>query len=83
MQLFQVLLVVWNINENWYTGLVFLLGDEAIRMVVAEGRRVAEGLTGPRKANLQHLCNETEMLTNKLSDYCRKGMVSYICLLSC
>lgn len=49
------------------------LGEQATRMVVAEGRKVAESLTGPQRAELLRLCDETEILTNQLSDLIRRG----------
>ncbi|XP_046326075.1 vinculin-like isoform X2 [Haliotis rufescens] len=49
------------------------LGEEATRMVVSEGRRVAQCCSGPQRQELLRLCDETEILTNQLSDLCRKG----------
>ncbi|KAL3841953.1 hypothetical protein ACJMK2_020030 [Sinanodonta woodiana] len=49
------------------------LGEQATRMVVADGRRVANTCTGPRRSELLRLCDETEILTNQLSDLIRKG----------
>jgi len=45
-------------------------------MVVAEGRKLAQSLSGTKKANLQQLCNDVEQLTYQLSDMCRRGQVS-------
>ena len=44
-------------------------------MIIGEGRTVADGLQGAKKAEMVRLCDETEILTNQLSDLCRKGMV--------
>ncbi len=44
-------------------------------MMIAEGRKIAEGLPAPKKAELMRLCDEAEILTNQLSDLCRKGQV--------
>lgn len=49
------------------------LGEQATRMVVADGRRVAEACTGPIRSELLRLCDETEILTNQLSDLIAKG----------
>ena len=45
-------------------------------MVVAEGRKLAQSLSGTKKANLQQLCDDVEQLTYQLSDMCRRGQVS-------
>ena len=42
-------------------------------MVVADGRRVAEACSGPIRSELLRLCDETEILTNQLSDLITKG----------
>ncbi len=44
-------------------------------MIIAEGRKVAEGLEGAKKADLLRNCDEAEILCNQLADYCRRGMV--------
>ena len=43
--------------------------------MVADGRKVAEGLQGPKRAELLQACNDVERLTDQLSDLCRKGQV--------
>ena len=45
-------------------------------MVVADGRRIAEGCSGPLRSDLLRLCDETEILTNQLADLIAKGQVS-------
>ena len=50
-------------------------GEQAARQIVNEGRRVADKLLGPKRAEMQRLCDEAEMLTNQLADLCRRGMV--------
>ncbi|ELU06809.1 hypothetical protein CAPTEDRAFT_221766 [Capitella teleta] len=50
------------------------LGEEAIRLVIAEGRQIAQGLPDPQRSEMFRLCDETEMLTQQLSDLCRSGM---------
>ena len=45
-------------------------------MVVADGRRIAEACTNPLRSELLRLCDETEILTNQLSDLIAKGQVS-------
>ena len=54
-----------------------MTGEEAARMVVAEGRKLAQSLSGARKANMQQLCDEVEQLTYQLGDMCRRGQVSH------
>lgn len=44
-------------------------------MMVSDGRKIAEGLQGPRRAEMLQLCGEVESLTDQLSDLCRRGMV--------
>lgn len=57
--------------------IMFLLtGEEAIRLVIAEGRQIAQGLPDPQRSEMFRLCDETEMLTQQLSDLCRSGMVT-------
>ena len=56
--------------------LCFVAGESATRLVVDEGRRVANCCTGPQRQELLRLCDETEILTNQLSDLCRRGQVS-------
>ena len=50
-----------------------LSGEQATRMVVADGRRVAEACSGPARSELLRLCDETEILCNQLSDLIAKG----------
>jgi len=52
------------------------IGEQATRMVVADGRRIAEGCSGPLRSDLLRLCDETEILTNQLADLIAKGQVS-------
>lgn len=67
---------------------ILFVGQQAARMMVSDGRKVAEGLQGPRRAEMLQLCGEVESLTDQLSDLCRKGMVrlrhdrswEYICI---
>lgn len=58
-----------NILLTWFTG------EQATRMVVAEGRRVADSCRGPQRSELLRLCDETEILTSQLSDLIKKGQV--------
>jgi vinculin len=46
----------------------FFTGEQATKLVVAEGRKVADSCTGPQRSELLRLCDETEILTNQLSD---------------
>ena len=50
-------------------------GEASSHLVVDEGRRVASFLTGPQRQELLRLCDETEILTNQLSDVMRNGQV--------
>lgn len=54
-----------------------IAGEQATRMVVADGRRIAEGCSGPLRSDLLRLCDETEILTNQLSDLIAKGQVGF------
>ena len=55
-------------------------GEAATRMVMQEGRKVANCCTGPQRQELLRLCDESEILTNQLADLCNKGMVGWVCL---
>ncbi|XP_062603621.1 vinculin-like, partial [Saccostrea cucullata] len=49
------------------------LGEQATRLVVAEGRKIANSCTEPQRTELLRLCDETEILTNQLADLIRNG----------
>ncbi|CAL1528303.1 unnamed protein product [Lymnaea stagnalis] len=49
------------------------LGEAATRMIVNEGRKVANCCTGPQRQELLRLCDEVEILTNQLSDLSKRG----------
>ncbi|XP_065159555.1 vinculin isoform X6 [Atheta coriaria] len=49
------------------------LGKRAIALIVEEGRKVAEGLPGHHKAEVQQLCDEVEALSKRLSELCAQG----------
>nr|XP_006817880.1 PREDICTED: vinculin-like [Saccoglossus kowalevskii] len=49
------------------------LGQQALRMVINEGRKVAEGCSGPERVRLHQLCDDCERLTNQLADLCARG----------
>lgn len=51
-------------------------GQQAARMMISDAHKVAEGLQGPKRAEILQLCNEVENLTDQLNDLARKGMVS-------
>ena len=55
---------------------MYFTGEEATRMIIEEGRKVAEGLEGAKKADLLRNCDEAEILCNQLSDLCRRGLVN-------
>lgn len=50
------------------------LGQRAIALIVDEGRRVAEGLSGHQKAEVMALCDEVEQLSHDFSQMCNNGL---------
>jgi hypothetical protein len=65
-------------NESTVVLFLFLTGEQAIRQIVQEGRKVADNMpNGAKKGEVLRLCDEVEMLTNQLADLSRKGLVSY------
>lgn len=50
------------------------LGQRAIALIIAEGKKVAEGLPGIQRAEILSLCDEVDYLSNQLSDLCRRGL---------
>lgn len=51
-------------------------GRRAIGLIVEEGRRVAEGLTGHEKAELLQLCDEVDTLANQYAKLCAAGLAN-------
>ncbi|XP_021932459.1 vinculin isoform X6 [Zootermopsis nevadensis] len=49
------------------------LGQQAIALIVTEGKKVADGLPGIHKAEILGLCDEVDILSRQLSDLCRRG----------
>ncbi|CAG5125329.1 unnamed protein product, partial [Candidula unifasciata] len=49
------------------------LGESATRLVVSEGQKVASCCTGPQRQELLKLCEESEILTNQISELKKKG----------
>ncbi|XP_042236631.1 vinculin-like isoform X8 [Homarus americanus] len=49
------------------------LGQQAIALIVEEGKRVAAGLTGPAQTGILALCEEVDSLSQQLSEMCRRG----------
>ncbi|KAK2722874.1 hypothetical protein QYM36_003163, partial [Artemia franciscana] len=49
------------------------LGQQAIGLIVAEGKRVAEGLAGENRTEIISLCNQVDSLSRQLGDLCRSG----------
>ncbi|XP_050719809.1 vinculin-like isoform X14 [Eriocheir sinensis] len=49
------------------------LGQQAIGLIVEEGKKVASGLTGPAKTGILALCEEVDSLSQQLSEMCRRG----------
>ena len=62
-----------TVNLNQFT--CDAAGEEATRLIVDEGRKVAIGLQGTERTNLIRTCDEVEMLTDQLSELCRMGQV--------
>ncbi|XP_055532948.1 vinculin [Wyeomyia smithii] len=50
------------------------LGQRAIALIVDEGRKVAEGLSGHQKAEVMQLCDEVEQLSHDFSQLCSNGL---------
>ncbi|XP_055612163.1 vinculin [Uranotaenia lowii] len=50
------------------------LGQRAIALIVDEGRRVAEGLSGHQKAEVMQLCDEVEQLSHDFSQMAANGL---------
>ncbi|GAB6023144.1 hypothetical protein CHUAL_007224 [Chamberlinius hualienensis] len=50
------------------------LGQQAIQLVVEEGRKVAEGLPYAQKNEIMALCNEVDSLQRQLADLCHRGL---------
>lgn len=50
------------------------LGQQAIQLVVEEGRKVAEGLPTAQKNEIMALSNDVDNLSRQLADLCRRGM---------
>ena len=55
-----------------------LTGQLAARLIATEGRKIADSLVGQQRADVLQLCNEVDMLTDQLSDLCKRGLVSNI-----
>jgi len=49
------------------------LGQQAIALIVEEGRKVAQGLQGAQRAEILALCNQVDSLSRQLGDLCRSG----------
>ncbi|KAK7590064.1 hypothetical protein V9T40_001677 [Parthenolecanium corni] len=50
------------------------LGQRAIALIIAEGKKVADGLPGIQRAEILSLCDEVDYLSNQLNDLCRRGL---------
>ncbi|XP_063234336.1 vinculin isoform X6 [Bacillus rossius redtenbacheri] len=50
------------------------LGQQAIALIVHEGKKVADGLPGVHKAEILGLCDEVDILSRQLNDLCRRGL---------
>jgi len=54
-----------------------VLGLNAVRLVTAESRKVADLCKGPEKYRITTLCDEVDRLANQLADLQRRGLVSF------
>jgi len=50
-------------------------GQSAARLMASEGRKIAEGLSPAKRAEMLQLCDEVDMLTDQLGNLCKKGQV--------
>ncbi|XP_065219509.1 vinculin-like isoform X1 [Planococcus citri] len=50
------------------------LGQRAIALIIAEGKKVADGLPGIQRAEILSLCDEVDYLSNQLNDLCKRGL---------
>ncbi|CAG0899150.1 unnamed protein product [Darwinula stevensoni] len=50
------------------------LGLRAVNLIVQEGRKVAEGLSGQERNEILSLCNEVDSLARELNDLVRRGL---------
>jgi len=50
-------------------------GQTAARLMASEGRKIAEGLSPAKRAEMLPLCDEVDMLTDQLGNLCQKGLV--------
>ncbi|XP_054274607.1 vinculin-like isoform X9 [Macrosteles quadrilineatus] len=49
------------------------LGQQAIALIVSEGKKVADGLPGVQRSEILTLCDQVDRLSRQLSDLCRRG----------
>uniref|UniRef100_A0A2R5LHL7 Vinculin n=1 Tax=Ornithodoros turicata TaxID=34597 RepID=A0A2R5LHL7_9ACAR len=49
------------------------LGENAIQLVIEEGRRMADGCPMQQRAPIVQLCNEIDSLLRQLKEHCRRG----------
>ncbi|XP_067124691.1 vinculin isoform X1 [Centruroides vittatus] len=52
------------------------LGLQAIKLIVEEGKRVAESCNPHERAEIYHLCNDVDLLSRQLADMCKHGQGS-------
>ena len=74
---------IWCLCNLWLICLIWNLslcytGEQATRLVVSEGRKIANSCPEPQRTELLRLCDETEILTNQLADLIRKGQVTFL-----
>lgn len=54
---------------------ILFAGQAAARLMASEGRKIAEGLSPAKRGEMLQLCDEVDMLTDQLSNLCKKGLV--------
>lgn len=52
-------------------------GHKACKLIIEDGLKMSEGMSGHRRSEMLQLCKEAESLSNLLEDFCRNGQVSY------
>lgn len=50
------------------------LGSQAIKSLVADGRKIGQSCTPAQREDLYDLCNQVEMLQKQLEDLCRRDL---------
>ncbi|UYV82651.1 VCL [Cordylochernes scorpioides] len=59
------------------------LGLQAVRLILEEGRKLAESCAPHQRAEIQALCRDIENLTRQLTDMCNRGQLCTVVVVSC